>query len=63
MDTDEIKRRVGARIDQDAGFAAQLGDALEAGVWEIVTQLIAEAIGYVIGKASDFWEWLKEQFA
>lgn len=62
MDNDEIKRRLVARIDRDADFANQLGTALEAGAWEIITQLIAETVGFVIRKAGEFWEWLKREF-
>ena len=62
MDKDEIKRRINARIDLDGNFADQVGSALEAGAWEIIAQLIADAIGFVIEIASDIWEWLKRQF-
>ena len=63
MNNDEIKRRILARIDQDDSFASQLGSALEIGAWEIVSQLIARAVGYAIEKVGDFWNWLKRQFS
>jgi len=62
VNNDEIKRRLSARIDQDANFADQLGTAIEAGAWEVITQLIAEAVGFVIRKAGELWEWLKREF-
>jgi hypothetical protein len=62
VDNDEIKRRILARIDTDKAFSGQLGEALEIGAWEIVAQLISRAVGYIIDKAGEFWEWLKRQF-
>lgn len=63
MDNNEIKRRLITHIDRNSDFAIQLGKALEAGAWEIVTQLIANAVGFVIKKAGELWEWLKHQFS
>jgi hypothetical protein len=62
MDNDEIKRRILDRIDADEDFGKQIGGALEVGAWEIVAQLISRAVGYVIERAGEFWEWLKRQF-
>lgn len=62
MDKNEIKRRIGARIDADTEFADQLAGALQAGAWEIIADLISEAVGFVIQKAGEFWDWLKKQF-
>lgn len=62
MDPDEIKRRLSDRIDRDANFAHQIGGALEAGAWEIITRLIAEAVGFVVDLAKDFFAWLKREF-
>jgi hypothetical protein len=63
MDNDEIKKRIFARIDQDAEFTQQLSDALEIGAWEIVAKLIQNAVGFVLEKAGQFWEWLKREFS
>jgi hypothetical protein len=62
MDNDEIKRRIVSRIDKDRDFAGQLGAALEVGAWEIIAQLISDAVGFVIRKAGELWDWLKNLF-
>jgi hypothetical protein len=62
MDKNEIMRRIRERVDQDDDFAGQLGEALEAGVWEIVFDLISQAVGYIVEKASELWDWLKRNW-
>lgn len=58
MDPNEIKRKINDRIDRDRDFADKLGDALEAGLWQTVANLLARAFGWVLSKAGEIATWL-----
>jgi hypothetical protein len=60
MNKQEIMHRVSNRIEQDEDFAAQLNTAIERGTWEIVADLIAKVVGFVITKTSENLDSLKE---
>jgi hypothetical protein len=60
MNKQEIMRRVSRRIEQDEDFAVQLNTAIERGTWEIVADLIAKVVGFVITKTSENLNSLKE---
>jgi len=62
MTPEDIKRKVCDRIDTDNAFAVKLGGAIENGLWDIVAELISDVLGYIIGKACDFIEWLKDNW-
>ena len=60
MNTQEIMQRVSNRIKQDEDFATQLEKAIERGTWEIVADLIAKVVGFVISRTSEGLDSLKE---
>ncbi len=60
MHKQEIMQRVLNRIEQDQDYASQLNTAIERGTWEIVADLIAKAVGFVISKTGENLEALKE---
>ncbi len=60
MKKQEIMMRVAERIEQDEDFASQLATALERGTWELVADLIAKVVGYVVNKTSESFDSLKE---
>jgi hypothetical protein len=60
MEKQEIMQRISDHIEQDEDFADQLGRAIDKGTWEIVAELIATVVGFVITKTGKSFELLKE---
>ncbi len=60
MKKQQLLQRISDRIEQDQDFAAQLGEAIDKGTWEIVFELIAKVVGYAINKTGKSLDFLKD---